>query len=50
MANRKVLINRHTSTSGAPIASEMFKGEIAVAHKTGEEILWTKNNDNEMDD
>ena len=48
MANRKVLINRHTSTSGAPIASEMFKGEIAVAHKTGEEILWTKNNDNEM--
>ena len=48
MANRKVLINRHTSTSGAPIASEMFKGEIAVAHKTDEEILWTKNNDNEM--
>ena len=48
MGNRKVLINRHTSTSGAPIASEMFKGEIAVAHKTGEEILWTKNNDNEM--
>lgn len=48
MATRKVLINRHTSTSGAPIASEMFKGEIAVAHKTGEEILWTKNNDNEM--
>ena len=48
MANRKVLINRHTSTSGAPIASEMFKGEIAVAHKTGEEILWTKNNDDIM--
>ena len=28
MANRKVLINRHTSTSGAPVASEMFYGEI----------------------
>ena len=48
MANRKVLINRHTSSSGAPIASEMFHGEIAVAHKTGEEILWTKNNADEM--
>lgn len=48
MANRKVLINRHTSTSGAPIASEMFKGEIAVAHETGKEILWTKNNDDIM--
>ena len=48
MATRKVLINRHTSTSGAPIASEMYQGEIAVAHKTGEEILWTKNNDNVM--
>ena len=48
MANRKVLINRHTSTSGAPIATEMYKGEIAVAHETGKETLWTKNNDNIM--
>ena len=48
MANRKVLINRHTSTSGAPIASEMYQGEIAIAHKTGEEIIWTKNNDDQM--
>lgn len=48
MANRKVLINRHTSGNTAPNAAEMYKGEIAVAHKTGEEILWTKNNANEM--
>ena len=48
MANRKVLINRHTTGNTAPNAAEMFHGEIAVAHKTGEETLWTKNNDNEM--
>ena len=48
MANRKVLINRHTTGNTAPNAAEMFHGEIAVAHKTGEEILWTKNNANEM--
>ena len=48
MANRKVLINRHTSGSTAPNAAEMYKGEIAVAHETGKETLWTKNNANEM--
>lgn len=48
MANRKVLINRHTTGNTAPTASEMFHGEIAVAHKTGEEILWTKNNNDVM--
>ena len=48
MANRKVLINRHTSGSTAPVASTMYKGEIAVAHKTGEETIWTKNNDDVM--
>ena len=48
MANRKVLINRHTSGSTAPNAAEMFHGELAVAHETGKETLWTKNNANEM--
>ena len=48
MATRKVLINRHTTGNTAPNAAEMFHGEIAVAHQTGEEILWTKNNANEM--
>lgn len=48
MATRKVLINRHTSGNTAPVAADMYKGEIAVQHKTGEEILWTKNNDNVM--
>ena len=48
MATRKVLINRHTTGNTAPNAAEMYHGEIAVAHKTGEEILWTKNNANEM--
>ena len=48
MANRKVLINRHTSGNTAPVAADMYKGEIAVQHKTGEEILWTKNNDDIM--
>jgi len=48
MATRKVLINRHTSGNTAPVAGDMYKGEIAVQHKTGEEILWTKNNDDIM--
>ena len=48
MANRKVLINRHTSGNTAPVAADMYKGEIAVQHKSGEEILWTKNNDDVM--
>lgn len=48
MANRKVLINRHTSGNTVPVAADMYKGEIAVQHKTGEEILWTKNNDDVM--
>lgn len=48
MATRKVLINRHTSGNTAPNADEMFHGEIAVAHETGKETLWTKNNANEM--
>ena len=48
MANRKVLINRHTSGSSAPNAAEMYKGEIAVAHETGKETLFTKNNAGNM--
>ena len=48
MANRKVLINRHTSGSSAPNAAEMYKGEIAVAHETGKETLFTKNNAGDM--
>lgn len=48
MANRKVLINRHTSGSSAPVADSMYLGEIAVAHETGKETLFTKNNANEM--
>ena len=48
MATRKVLINRHTSSSGAPLASEMYLGEIAVAHETGKETLFTKNNAGNM--
>lgn len=48
MANRKVLINRHTSGNTVPVAADMYKGEIAVQHKAGEEILWTKNNDDVM--
>ena len=45
---RKVLINRHTSGSSAPSADTMYLGEIAVAHGTGKETLFTKNNANEM--
>lgn len=48
MATRKVLINRHTSGSTAPKPAEMYLGEIAVAHETGKETLFTKNNNNEM--
>lgn len=48
MANRKVLINRHTSGSSAPVADSMYLGEIAVAHETGKETLFTKNNGGEM--
>ena len=48
MANRKVLINRHTSGSSAPQADSMYLGEIAVAHQTGKETLFTKNNAGKM--
>ena len=48
MANRKVLINRHTSGSSAPVADSMYLGEIAVAHETGKETLFTKNNAGNM--
>ena len=48
MANRKVLINRHTSGSSAPQADSMYLGEIAVAHETGKETLFTKNNAGDM--
>ena len=48
MANRKVLINRHTSGSSAPQADSMYLGEIAVAHETGKETLFTKNNAGNM--
>lgn len=48
MANRKVLINRHTSGSSAPEANSMYLGEIAVAHETDKETLFTKNNAGNM--
>jgi len=48
MATRKVLINRHTSGSTAPKPAEMYLGEIAVAHETGKETLFTKNNAGDM--
>ena len=48
MATRKVLINRHTSGSSAPQADSMYLGEIAVAHETGKETLFTKNNKGDM--
>ena len=48
MANRKVLINRHTSGNTAPTASEMYLGEIAIAHETGKETIFTKNNAGDM--
>ena len=48
MANRKVLINRHTSGNTAPNPAEMYLGEIAVAHETGKETLFTKNNAGNM--
>ena len=48
MANRKVLINYHTSGSTAPEAANVFKGELVVAHETGKETIFTKNNANEM--
>ena len=48
MANRKVLINYHTSGSSAPTAADVFHGELVVAHETGKETIFTKNNANEM--
>lgn len=48
MANRKVLINYHTSGSTAPVASNVYQGELVVAHETGRETIFTKNNANEM--
>ena len=48
MANRKVLINYHTSGSSAPTAANVFHGELVVAHETGKETIFTKNNANEM--
>ena len=48
MATRKVLINRHTTGNTAPNAAEMYHGEIAVAHETGKETLFTKNNAGNM--
>ena len=50
MANRKVLINRHSTKNLAPSASEMFHGEIAVSHPEGltglsATTIWTRNND-----
>lgn len=48
MANRKVLINYHTSGSTAPTASNVYHGELVVAHETGKETIFTKNNADEM--
>ena len=48
MANRKVLINYHTSGSSAPVAANVFRGELVVAHETGKETIFTKNNDDVM--
>ena len=48
MANRKVLINYHTSGSSAPNPQNVYEGEIVVAHETGKETLFTKNNAGNM--
>ena len=47
MADRKVLINRHSTKNQAPAASEMFLGEIAVSHPSdlSATTIWTLNND-----
>jgi len=47
MANRKVLINRHSTRNQAPVASEMFHGEIAVSHPSdlSATTIWTRNVD-----
>ena len=49
MANRKVLINRHSTKAQAPVTNEMFHGEIAVSHPSAvsETTIWTRN-DNVM--
>ena len=49
MANRKVLINRHSTKNQAPVVNEMFLGEIAVSHPSAvsETTIWTRN-DNVM--
>ena len=49
MANRKVLINRHSTKNEAPLASEMFHGEIAVSHpsEVSATTIYTRNG-NEM--
>ena len=49
MANRKVLINRHSTKNQAPAASEMFHGEIAVSHpsEVSATTIYTRNG-NEM--
>ena len=48
MANRKVLINYHTSGSSAPTPADVFHGELVVAHETGKETIFTKNNADAM--
>ena len=49
MATRKVLINRHSTKNEAPLASEMFHGEIAVSHpsEVSATTIYTRNG-NEM--
>ena len=45
---RKVLINRHSSKAEAPIAKDMYLGEIAVSHPAGNlsaTTIYTKNDD-----
>lgn len=45
---RKVLINRHTSGSSAPLADSMYYGEIAVSHPANDlsaTTIYTKNGD-----
>ena len=48
MANtRKVLINRHSTKPQAPLASEMYLGEIAISHPSdlSATTIFTKNGD-----
>ena len=43
--NRQKLIHLHKATSGAPIQSDLYLGEIAVNHSNDKPALYIKNNE-----